>query len=444
MRFAAFLVAQTATVAALSAGAARVRLDAYQRSRSGGARAAVAEAIRDEEVVQVNSPVVTVQQLNSVKLDRHRCHSVSNDAPPAADPFALVNSSLQPLSAEVRRQLQAESATLGDAAQHFFGKGNAREGKRVRPVLVLLMGQATAALSVAQQAQQQLESTLSETLSEGGSVGEGTHEEGASTVPHEDHRQVDLAAIVEMIHTASLIHDDVLDAADTRRGDSAVHKLWDNKAAVLSGDFLLARASIALARLGHSQVVREMARSLEALVQGELMQLKSSPDERLSLEYYLTKSYCKTASLMAYSCKSAALLSGHALESEVTVAAEKFGYHFGLAFQIIDDLLDFTGTSETLGKPGLQDMSLGLSTAPVLYAAEEFPELRELIQRKFSKEGDVQTACELVMKSEGLPKTKDLATYHAQAAVDACCSMPDSEARDGLIKLCHVVLSRSS
>merc|ERR1712228_960290 len=171
-------------------------------------------------------------------------------------------------------------------------------------------------------------------------------------------KQIQLASITEMIHTASLIHDDVLDAADTRRGDSTVHKLYSSKAAVLSGDFLLARASVALAKLDNAQVVREMAKSLEALVQGELMQLKSTADERLSMEYYLSKSYCKTASLMAYSCKSAALLSGHAVESEVAVAAEKYGYHFGLAFQVIDDLLDFTGTSETLGKPGLQDMSL--------------------------------------------------------------------------------------
>ena len=113
-----------------------------------------------------------------------------------------------------------------------------------------------------------------------------------------------LAAITEMIHTASLIHDDVLDAADTRRGGSAVHRMYSNKAAVLSGDFLLARASIALAKLEHYEVTQEMAKSLEALVQGEIMQLKSTAEERLSLEYYLTKSYCKTASLMAFSCKS--------------------------------------------------------------------------------------------------------------------------------------------
>ena len=143
-----------------------------------------------------------------------------------------------------------------------------------------------------------------------------------------------LAAITEMIHTASLVHDDVLDGADTRRGGEAVHKLYSTKAAVLSGDFLLARASVALARLGMTSVTQEMAKSLEALVQGEIMQLQSSAEERLSLEYYLTKSYCKTASLMAFSCKSAALLSGHARDSEVAVASEKFGYHFGLAFQV--------------------------------------------------------------------------------------------------------------
>jgi len=98
-----------------------------------------------------------------------------------------------------------------------------------------------------------------------------------------------LAAITEMIHTASLVHDDVLDAADTRRGGSAVHKLYSTKAAVMSGDFLLARASVALARLEMPTVTQEMAKSLEALVQGEIMQLQSTAEERLSLEYYLTK-----------------------------------------------------------------------------------------------------------------------------------------------------------
>jgi len=381
-------------------------------------RGAVAAQER-EDVVQVTSAEQALQALNSVQLDSNRCHSIRDSEPPEVDPFALVSHHLEPLSGVVRDQLETESDTLGHAAQHFFGAGAAREGKRVRPVLVLLMGEATTPAAAAAAAT-------------------------AESEAGEFDRLVQLASITEMIHTASLIHDDVLDAADTRRGDSAVHKIYSNKAAVLSGDFLMARSSVALAQLGHAQVVREMAKSLEALVQGELMQLRSSKEERLSLEYYLTKSYCKTASLMAYSCKSAALLTGNELDEDVTVAAEKFGYHFGLAFQVVDDLLDFTGTSETLGKPGLQDMSLGLSTAPVLYAADAFPELKDLIARKFGEQGDVQRACELVMRSDGLQQTKELAMFHAQAAVDACCSLPKGEARDGLIRLCHVVLSRSS
>eukprot|EP00310_Coccolithus_braarudii_P023898 CAMPEP_0183357398 /NCGR_PEP_ID=MMETSP0164_2-20130417/46153_1 /TAXON_ID=221442 /ORGANISM="Coccolithus pelagicus ssp braarudi, Strain PLY182g" /LENGTH=422 /DNA_ID=CAMNT_0025530997 /DNA_START=17 /DNA_END=1285 /DNA_ORIENTATION=+ len=375
---------------------------------------AIATLEANSEVVEVSRTEETVLHLNSVSLDSHRCHSISKDEPPVVDPFGLVREQLEPLSAAVRHELEAESTGLADASQHFFGSGAAREGKRVRPVLVLLMAQATQLA--------------------GGTEPDATDVE----------RRMQLASITEMIHTASLIHDDVLDAADTRRGDSAVHKRFSNKAAVLSGDFLLARASVALAKLGHAQVTHEMAKSLEALVQGELMQLKSTPEQRLDMQYYLTKSYCKTASLMAYSCKSSALLSGHELESDITVAAEKFGYHFGLAFQVIDDLLDFTGSSESLGKPGLQDMQLGLSTAPVLYAAEDFPELKALISRKFGEEGDVQNACKIVINSAGLRRTKDLATFHAQAAVDACCTLPESEQRDGLVNLCHKVLSRSS
>lgn len=358
----------------------------------------------------------TVDSLNAVELSKYRCHNIVEDAAPDVNPFKLVADDIASLNDEVCKQLLADDEALTGSAQHFFGAGNTREGKRVRPVIVCLMGQATA---------------LAAKL-------EGEDQEAAVT----KHRQ--LAAITEMIHTASLVHDDVLDGADTRRGGSAVHKLYSTKAAVLSGDFLLARASVALARLEDPPVVQEMAKSLEALVQGEIMQLQSTAEERLSLDYYLTKSYCKTASLMAFSCKSAALLSSHERDSQTAVAAEKFGYHFGLAFQVIDDLLDFTGTSDTLGKPGLQDMALGLSTAPVLYGVDEHPELKTLVSRKFEVEGDVQRACELVLDSQGLQRTKELATFHAQCAVDACCSLPASPERDGLIQLCHVVLSRSS
>lgn len=145
-------------------------------------------------------------------------------------------------------------------------------------------------------------------------------------------RQYRLAEITEMIHTASLIHDDVLDEADTRRGGAAVHKAYSNTVAVLAGDYLLARASLMLARLRHVDVVETMARSLEALVQGEIMQIKATPEERMQMSLYIQKSFYKTASLIAYSCKSAALLGGHALDSVETQAAYDYGYNLGMAF----------------------------------------------------------------------------------------------------------------
>jgi len=389
---------------------------------------ATAEEEEGANVVEASTTFGTVKTLNSLNLQQFRCHSITDDAAPTVDPFQMTTTEVSQLNELVCSEVTGEEEVLTAAAQHYFGGGDTREGKRVRPVIVGLMGRATLL-------------TSPQNAAAGAADPEAAAEEAKATALAKHQR---LAAITEMIHTASLVHDDVLDAADTRRGGSAVHRLYSTKAAVLSGDFLLARASIALAKLEMPTVVQEMAKSLEALVQGEIMQLQSTAEERRSLEYYLTKSYCKTASLMAFSCKSAALLSGHSRESEVCVAAEKFGYHFGLAFQVIDDLLDFTGTSETLGKPGLQDIALGLSTAPVLYAIDEQPDLVPLVERKFGQPGDVERACELVMASTGLQRTKELATFHAQAAVDACCSLPPSDERDGLIQLCHVVLSRSS
>ncbi|KAL7554678.1 hypothetical protein ACHAWF_018947, partial [Thalassiosira exigua] len=242
---------------------------------------------------------------------------------------------------------------------------------------------------------------------------------------------------------ASLIHDDVLDEADTRRGGEAMHKLYSNKVAVLAGDYLLARASDLLARLENTAVVQIMATALESLVAGEIMQLKSSPDELLRMESYLRKSHHKTASLICYACRSTALLGGHAYGSTVATACEEFGFHMGLAFQIQDDILDFTAAADILGKPALAYMSLGLSAAPILYAAQEFPYLWPLVKRRFKEPGDKQTALEALYKSDTtMEKGRDQAQFHAQRAVDALLRLLQSEARDALLRLTYVVITR--
>ncbi len=323
------------------------------------------------------------------------------------------------------------------AAKHFFEK---RHGKRFRPTIVQLIGKAVAAAEPEHHVwatNDVVKSTMNDNnnnnhdpsaLEKAGGAA-GWQWSGASrielpggVITLDNHqgsevwrRQAQLGQIVEMMNVAALQHDDVLDEADTRRGGETIHKLYYNKVAVLAGDYLLARASVLLARLENTAVVQIMATALESLVAGEIMQLKSSPETLLELETYLRKSYYKTGSLICYACRSTALLGGHAYDSTVATACEEFGFHLGLAFQIQDDILDFTAAATVLGKPALADMDLGLSTAPILYAAQEFPYLRPLIMRRFKEKGDKQTALEALYKSEkAMDKAKALAKFHAQ------------------------------
>ncbi|GMI57789.1 hypothetical protein ScalyP_jg2215 [Parmales sp. scaly parma] len=321
------------------------------------------------------------------------------------DPFALVEKEIKPFSDSISSLVSNDQQpVLSMAAKHFFEK---RQGKKFRPTIVSLVSKA--------------------------------NHKGSDVW----RRQGQLGQIVEMIHVASLIHDDVLDEADTRRGGEAVHKLYSNKVAVLAGDYLLARASVLLARLENTAVVQIMATALESLVAGEIMQLKSPPKKLLEMESYLRKSYYKTASLICYACRSTALLGGFSYGSEVATACEEFGFHLGLAYQIQDDILDYTGVASILGKPALADMDLGLSTAPILYAAEEFPELKPLIMRRFKHKGDRDRALELLFKSEfAMDRAKGLAAFHADMAIKCVKRLPQSDARDALMRLTHTVITR--
>lgn len=328
----------------------------------------------------------------------------------SVDPFDLVAVELTPFSDNIKELVENQHPILSKASKHFFEKAH---GKRFRPTIVMLMAKAISGTMDNQHTPEYL-------------------------------KQAKLGQITEMIHTASLIHDDVLDEADTRRGGQAVHKMYNNKVAVLVGDYMLARASVLLAKLENVRVVQVMASALDSLVQGEIMQIKSTPEETLQMNYYLRKSYYKTASLICDSCKSCALLGGHALDSDIGIAAEKFGYHLGLTYQIIDDILDFTVSSEDLGKPAMADVSLGLATAPVLYAAEECRDLRPLIKRRFKEEGDCEQALHLVHSTNGLARAEQLALFHAQSAVDALNSLPQSEATAALLRLTQLVVTRKS
>ena len=375
---------------------------------------------RDGTVLKVGTP----DNLEGLKLTNYKGLGGKEKIEKLPDPFKMVEKELQPFSDSIKELVSTDQPVLSMAAKHFFEK---RHGKRFRPTIVQLMAKAVAA-ATPEDGADQITTDHTETQGIEGiawewSGGSDVQVEGGVVTPgnHKGsevwRKQAQLGQIVEMIHVASLIHDDVLDEADTRRGGEAVHKLYSNKVAVLAGDYLLARASVLLARLENTAVVQIMATALESLVAGEIMQLKSPPKALLEMESYLRKSYYKTASLICYACRSTALLGGHAYGSTVATACEEFGFHLGLAYQIQDDILDFTAAASVLGKPALADMDLGLSTAPILYAAQEYPHLRPMVMRRFKEKGDKQSALEALYKSDtAMDKATNLAKYHAQVS----------------------------
>ncbi|GAU12532.1 hypothetical protein TSUD_182460 [Trifolium subterraneum] len=334
------------------------------------------------------------------------------------DPFSLVADELSHIGNKLREMVVSEVPKLAAAAEYFFKMGV--EGKRFRPTVLLLM--STALNLPIPKAPPPME-------------------HGGTTPTDLRSRQQRIAEV------ASLLHDDVLDDADTRRGVSSVNFSVGNKLAVLAGDFLLARACVALASLKNTEVVSLLSKVVEHLVTGETMQMTTTSDQRCSMEYYMEKTYYKTASLISNSCKAIAILAGQT--TEVAVLAFEYGKNLGLAFQLIDDVLDFTGTSASLGKGSLSDIQHGIVTAPILFAMEEFPQLRAIVEEGFGNPENVNIALDYLGKSRGIQKTKELAMKHANLAAEAIDSLPESDdeevrkSRKALVELTQIVITRT-
>ncbi|PON98575.1 Solanesyl diphosphate synthase [Trema orientale] len=287
----------------------------------------------------------------------------------------------------------AENPVLMSAAEQIFGAG----GKRMRPALVFLVSRATAELV-----------GLKELTTE--------------------HRR--LAEIIEMIHTASLIHDDVLDDSDLRRGKETVHQLYGTRVAVLAGDFMFAQSSWYLANLENLEVIKLISQVIKDFASGEIKQASSLFDCDVKLEEYLIKSYYKTASLIAASTKGAAIFSG--VDSYIANKMYEYGKNLGLSFQVVDDILDFTQSAEQLGKPAGSDLAKGNLTAPVIFALEKEPKLRDIIESEFSETGSLDEAIELVKSCGGIEKAQELAKEKADVAIQNLHSLPQSAFRRAL------------
>ncbi|EMD95082.1 hypothetical protein COCC4DRAFT_151488 [Bipolaris maydis ATCC 48331] len=371
------------------------------------------------------------------------------------DPFQTVAREMKFLTGNIRQLLGSGHPTLDTVAKYYTQS----EGKYVRPMLVLLMSRATALTPHRNTARGGIGSQSADISITNPTIlaDENPDTSPISSIRHDSAytpedsdilpSQRRLAEITELIHTASLLHDDVIDHSVSRRAAPSANIEFGNKMAVLAGDFLLGRASVALARLRDPEVTELLATVIANLVEGEFMQLKNTArDEKNpiwteeTVSYYLQKTYLKSASLISKSCRAAAILGGST--PDVVEAAYLYGKNLGLAFQLVDDMLDYTVSEAELGKPAGADLELGLATAPLLFAWKENKSLGKLVGRKFSEQGDVQQARQIVAQSSGLEQTRALAQEYVDKAIDAISFFPDSEAKTGLVEMCTKVMKR--
>ncbi|KAF2724335.1 terpenoid synthase [Polychaeton citri CBS 116435] len=396
------------------------------------------------------------QSAASAAVDRAKQLFNLASAPPppgpmGIDPLRSVAKEMKFMTGNIRQLLGSGHPMLDTVSKYYTQS----EGKYIRPMLVLLMSQATALFPTRPRNSKRFESidlplTPPSILADANpsspltSLQSEAEETTTSDVLPSQRR---LAEIVELIHTASLLHDDVIDKSLSRRGQASANIEFGNKMAVLAGDFLLGRASVALARLRDPEVTELIATIIANLVEGEFMQMKNTAmDERNpkwseeTVTYYLQKTYLKSASLISKSCRSAALLGEHT--PEVVEAAYQYGKNLGLAFQLVDDMLDYTVSGAELGKPAGADLELGLATAPLLFAWKDNQELGKLVGRKFSSEGDVQRARDIVIQSNGIEQTRALAQDYCDKAARAISGFPESDAKAGLINMCEKVMKR--
>ena len=255
-------------------------------------------------------------------------------------------------------------------------------------------------------------------------------------------RLVPLAASVELLHTATLVHDDVIDAAEERRGRPTTAALFNNASSVMLGDYLFAHAAEFVSRTGDIRVIRNFANTLRTMATGELKQDMAAYDYSADVQRYLDRIWGKTASLFATAAEGGAIVSG-APEAHVTPMRE-YGKQIGVAFQIVDDVLDFASTTEELGKPAGSDLLAGTLTLPALIYMGRSPGGNP-IQRAFEgtrRRSNLARAIEEIRNSDVLKEAMITARRYADAARVELRALPDGEPRSTLEGLVDYVIER--
>jgi len=316
--------------------------------------------------------------------------------------FALIDEELKNTEAAFTRYLGSDIALIPKIGEHIILSG----GKRLRPALLILISSLF-----------------------GGSRDQATT----------------MAAIIEFIHTATLLHDDVIDEADMRRGLAAANTIWGNEASVLVGDFLFAMAFDLAVEQGSLSALKSLSDATRRLAEGEILELMKTADITTSEDDYLKIIDGKTAILMAAACEIGAIIAG--AETETQTRMKEFGSSIGIAFQMIDDILDYSSREEELGKSIGIDLEEGKVTLPLIHTLkqatpEECERIREIITADYVGPEDFHFVHELMTRYEGLEYTRRQAAGYLEKAHTILAEQPDSPETRALHFITDYIASR--
>lgn len=266
----------------------------------------------------------------------------------------------------------------------------------------------------------------------------------ANNLACSDRRYIDLAVIIEFIHTATLLHDDVVDLSMLRRGRATANAQWGNAPSILVGDFIYSRAFQMLVDLGSMEIMQLLSNTTNQIAEGEVFQLTRAGDPDTSREDYLRIIRDKTAILFAAALKSAGIIAGASREQQQ--ALHQYGLDLGIAFQLADDVLDYQGDSQTTGKNIGDDLAEGKPTLPLIYSMEnnkagEADMVIEAIRNKDASQ--LKAIIALIRKNGALEHTLELAQSHADKAKQQLLALPDNSFRQGLAELADFALKRN-
>jgi octaprenyl-diphosphate synthase len=308
---------------------------------------------------------------------------------------ALVRDDLRAVDREIETRLQSDVALINQMGSYIVHSG----GKRLRPVLVLL---------------------------------------GSRAFGYTGNAHIRLAAIIEFIHTATLLHDDVVDASELRRGHTTANTIWGNEASVLVGDFLYSRAFEMMVEVGSMRVMEILAHTTNTIAKGEVMQLLNCHDPETTEERYIEVIRNKTAKLFQAAAQLAAVISGQNQQIEEDMAA--YGMHLGTAFQLVDDALDYGRDNHDLGKNIGDDLAEGKPTLPLIYTLRQGNNRqRELIRAAIEEGGlaQMEEVMDAIESTGSITYTARRAEDEASRATAALATIPDSPFKQALLDLAH-------